>query len=294
MRRKAMSYGLRAFVRLVAIGITAGWAITAAMPAHAGDQALRVCAPPAALPFSNRAGQGYENKIAELIGGALRRPIAFVWDAGAIDALAAGRCDVVMAVPARLDTIDTTAPYYSSSYVVVSRAGRGLAIDSMKDARLKTLRIGVEAIDGGRVETPPTRALADRGLVRNLIAYPVPAEASEGPRARMLDDVAHGRIDVAVLWGPVAGYFARRAPVPLTITPITDTDEFSARKRHVQLISFQYDISMGVRKGDSALREALDRVIARDHAAIAKVLGGFGVSMLKLQVASVAPPAQDR
>jgi mxaJ protein len=265
-------------------------------PAWAGDP-LRVCAQPDAMPSSSRARNGFENKIAELVGRMLRRPVAYVWtraDRGPAQALAEGRCDMVVAVPAGLDAVETTRPYYTSSYVVVSRADRRVAIDSMKDERLKTLRIGIEAIDGGRAETPPRRALADRDLLGNVASYPVSEQASAAGRARMIDDVSAGKIDIAVLWGPAAGYFVRRSPVPLTITSITDTDEFSARKHHVELISFQYDIAMGVRKGDGELRDALDRVLAREQPAIDAILTKFGVPVLKLRVASVAAPSGGR
>jgi quinoprotein dehydrogenase-associated probable ABC transporter substrate-binding protein len=237
------------------------------------------------MPFSNKAGEGFENKLAGLIARELGAAVSFRWTDPSetdIDALQAGRCDAIMAVPSLAQNVGTTHPYYTSSYVFVARADRGLAIDSFKDHRLKALRIGVEAIDGGRVDTPPMRALAYRGLADREIAYPIPGLSPGGDeRARIVEDVARGAIDLAVLWGPLGGYLAQRSPVSLSVTPITDTDEFSARKAHLEMMAFQYDISMAIKKGDAALREALDAAIARRKPEIEALLKRYGVPLVE-------------
>jgi mxaJ protein len=184
--------------------------------------------------------------------------------------LNADRCDVVAGVPANYEPTLTTRPYYRSSYVALTRQDRGLQIESLDDPRLRELRIGVQMIGDDFANTPPAHALSRRGIVDNIRGYPVYGDYREpNPAAGIVTAVADGSIDVALVWGPLAGYFARRAPVPLTLAPVTPPAD--------PPLTFVFDIAMGVRQEDRTLRDALDAALARRRADIARVLDAFGV-----------------
>jgi mxaJ protein len=267
---------------LLAAALTSAIITLAAIsPAHAEDAAsnvFRVCADPNNLPFSNRDGAGFENKLAELIAGKLGKQVSYTWWAqrrGFIrNTLKAGDCDVIMGVPADLDMVETTRPYYRSTYVFVSRADRDYELSSLKDPRLRDLSIGVQLIGDDGVNTPPAHALSEQGIVRNVVGYTVYGDYRQpNPPARIVEAVEDGTIDVAAVWGPLAGYFARRAAIPLTVTPISDPDDF-------QPLLFQYDIAIGVRKGDDALKAQIDSVLQQHHAEIVQLLEAFGVPLV--------------
>jgi mxaJ protein len=266
------------FIRLLAItvAVLANWAAAAAEQQQKGG--FRVCADPNNLPFSNDRNGGFENKLAELFAKEMGQPVSYTWWAqrrGFIrNTLKAGDCDVIMGVPARLDMVETTRPYYRSSYVFVSRTDRHLDIASITDPRLKTLEIGVQLIGDNGFNTPPAHALAQQGIVDNVKGFMVYGDYRDpDPQARILTAVASGDIDIAAVWGPLAGYFARQSPVKLSITPITDTDGFAP-------LEFQFDIAIGVRKGDDQRKEALDQLISRNTGQIAEILAQYGVPVV--------------
>jgi quinoprotein dehydrogenase-associated probable ABC transporter substrate-binding protein len=189
--------------------------------------------------------------------------------------LKAGDCDVVMGIPARLDMVEATRPYYRSTYVFVSRSDRHYALHSIKDARLRDLSVGVQLIGDDGFNTPPAHALSEQGIVRNVIGYTVYGDYRQSnPPARIVEAVENGTIDVAAVWGPLAGYFARRSPVPLTLTAIGDTAEFNP-------LSFQFDIAVGVRKGDFARKAAIDDVLGDHRAEVARLLEIYGVPLTR-------------
>ena len=264
---------------------------------RAGQNPIRVCADPDNLPVSNTQGEGFENKLAVLVARELGRPLAYVWSPhseSVREALDERRCDLVIGVPLQLGGVETTRPYYWSSYVLVSRADRGLDITSLKDKRLRQLKIGVAAIGEDAMYTPPAHALAQSGLADNLIGYRIDGDRADR-NGEIVAAVARGDIDIGAQWGPLAGYFAQRSPTPLTMTMIGDTDEFSARKTHFELLGLQYEIAMAVREGDDALRDALDEVIARRKSEIKSLLTSFGVPLIEPeQLSSAAAPAADR
>ena len=182
-------------------------------PAAAKD--LRVCADPNNLPFSNRAGQGFENKIAEVIAQHLGETVSYTWWAQrrgfARNTLKSDLCDLWLGVASGVETLATTRPYYRSTYVFVTRADRHLNIASFDDPRLRQLRIGVQMIGNDAQNTPPTHALARRGIVDNVRGYLIYGDyRTANPPAAIIDAVAKGDVDVAVVWGPLAGYFAQR------------------------------------------------------------------------------------
>ena len=236
---------------------------------------LRVCADPNNLPFTNRQGQGFENRIAELVARDLGARLSYTWWAQRRgffrNTLNASLCDVVMGVPSDFELARPTDPYYRSSYVFVTRKDRALHITSLDDSVLHRLRIGVQLIGNDYMNTPPAHALSRRGIVTNVVGYTVYGDYSKpNPPARILDAVARGEVDVAIVWGPLGGYFASREPVPLVITPVTPEMEPPG-------IPLAYSISMGVRKGDDSLRRELDQVIRRRQPEIDRILDTYGV-----------------
>lgn len=254
--------------------------------APAPRTALRVCADPNNLPFSNRAGEGFENEIARLIGAELGKPVEYTWWAqrrGFVrNTLNAGACDLVIGIAAGMDLLATTKPYYSSTYVFVSRRDRGVGIRSFDDARLRRVRVGVELIGDDGANTPPAHALARRGITSNIVGYTVYGDYRQpSPAADIMRAVERGAVDVAVVWGPLAGYFAKRSPVPLEITPVTPRIDRP-------YLPFVFDIAMGVRRRDSTFRRQLDTIIERKRQAIDGILAAYGVPRADKPVASVA------
>jgi mxaJ protein len=252
----------------------------AGLPAVADETAneLRICADPNNLPFSDDRSGGFENAIAQLFAKQTGQSVAYTWWAqrrGFIrNTLKAGTCDVIMGVPVGLDMVETTRPYYRSSYVFVSRSDRQLDLASMIDPRLRSLKIGVQLIGDDGFNTPPGHALAKQGIVDNVVGYTVYGDYRQPhPPAQILEAVSRGEIDIAAVWGPLAGYFARESPVKLTVVPITDTERFAP-------LLFQFDIAIGVRKGDDKREEEFDRLIARNSAEIAQLLDRYGVPVL--------------
>jgi mxaJ protein len=185
--------------------------------------------------------------------------------------LKAGLCDVVMGLPSAIEMAQTTRPYYRSTYVFVSRADRKLGVRSLDDPRLKTWRVGVQIIGDDYANAPPAHALARRGIVRNVKGYSVYGDYSTpNPPARIVEAVAKGDVDVAVVWGPLAGYFARLQRVPLAIAPVSPQID-------LPFLPFVFDVSVGVRRGDEALRQEIDEVLVRRKEDIEKILDRYGV-----------------
>jgi mxaJ protein len=182
---------------------------------------------------------------------------------------------VVIGVPSSFELALTTRPYYRSTYVFVTRRDRALDIGSFDDPRLRTLTIGVQLVGDDGANTPPVHALGTRGIVGNLRGYPVYGDYRQpNPPARIIDAVARGEVDVAIAWGPLAGYFARRSRVPLLLTPVSPQID-------VPFLPLVFDISMGVRRGDSTLKATLDSALVARRAEIARVLEEYGVPVVK-------------
>ncbi len=251
-------------------------------PAAASDSELHVCADPNNLPFSNSAGTGFENRLAAMVAEHLGQKLAYTWWAqrrGFIrNTLKAGRCDVVMGLPAGYDLVETTKPYYRSTYVFVTRRDRQLDLSSLLDPRLHDLAIGVHLIGDDGNNPPPAQALGQQGIVENVHGYSIYGDYREAnPPARLIEAVESGKIDVAAAWGPLGGYFASGSPVPLTVTPIQDYESFAPQQ-------FQFAIAMGVRKGDHALRDQLNAFIDAHRSEIASLLRSFGVPLVEQPV----------
>jgi mxaJ protein len=179
-----------------------------------------------------------------------------------------------MGVP-QLDMIATTLPYYESTYVFVSRKERALDFSSIQAPELNTLRVGVHLIGDDGANTPPAHALGAQHIVDNVVGYMIYGDYREdSPPARLIEAVERGEVDVAAAWGPLAGYFAKRSPVPLKVVPITDTEAYRP-------LVFHFPIAMGVRKGDAALAGQLNGIIARRRDDIQALLTRYGVPLVE-------------
>ena len=241
-----------------------------------GPRVLRVCADPNNMPFSDRAGRGFENRLATVIAGDLHRTVAYYWQPqrrGFIrTTLNAGRCDVVIGMPSSSEMVRVTRPYYRSTYVFVSRRGQP-AIASFDDPRLRRLRIGIPITGDDYANPPPAQALTARHIIDNVRGFPVYGDYSRPqPSWGVLTALLDGEVDVAVAWGPLGGYFARQSPA-VQVRP-------AASGAGVPLA---FDISMAVRRHDRALAEALDTAIARRAPEIRRVLSSYGVPLAPMR-----------
>src|SRR5438105_6129062 len=257
--------------------------LAAALTSPARAQApggLRVCADPNNLPFTNRRMEGFENRIADLLARDMRARLSYTWWAQRRgffrNTLKAGLCDVVLGVPAGFEMAATTRPYYRSTYVFVSRAARNPMPRSLDDEALRTLRIGVQLAGNDYNNPPPAHALSRRGIVDNVVGYSLYGDYSEeNPPARIVEAVARGDIDVAIVWGPLAGYFAPRQRVRLTVTPVSPSIDPPS-------LPFVYDICVGVRRGREDLKKAVQQSLDRRRGNIQKILAEYGVPLLPL------------
>ena len=239
--------------------------------AHAADKpALRVCADPDNLPYSQRDESGFENRIARLVADDLGMQLRYFWQEqrrGFVrKTLGAGECDVFIGVPAGFERVLLTQPYYRSAYVAVTRT-QDPAFTRFDPAELRTRRFGVQLIGNDLAASPPGHALAAGGAVDNVSGFLV---YGDGPAvSRMVDALQAGNIDVALAWGPQAGWFAHRAARPMTVSMVTPPGGLAA--------PFEYSIAMGVRKDDPALRARLDGVLVRRKADIDAILDAYYV-----------------
>jgi len=275
-----------AFFSVLALALLwAVWPSVASAAVNDGlpKRTLRICSDPNNLPFSNERQEGFENKIANLIGRELNAKVEYTWWAqrrGFIrNTLKSYQCDVVLGVPSNFGPTLTTMPYYRSSYVFVYRQDSGLNIRSFNDPALQDVRIGVQIVGDDFANTPPAHALANRKIINNVVGYTVYGDYSqENPPARIIDAVAAGEIDMAVVWGPLAGYFAKRQAIPLVVVPVSPASDRS--------LPFVFDISMGVRHGDKRLRRELEQVIERRSKEIEAILNDYGVPRIGTRLSS--------
>lgn len=241
----------------------------------ARQRTLTVCADPNNLPFSNRAGEGFENKLAELIARDLHANLAYVWWAqrrGYVrNTLNERKCDLWPGVASTVEMLATTRPYYRSTYVFVTRASDRLDRLTLDDPRLRHLRIGVQLVGDDGVNTPPAHALARRGIVANVRGYMLYGDYRRpNPPAAIVEAVARGDVDIGIAWGPLGGYFAARSPVPLAVqrvTPWLDDSQWP----------MVYDISVGVQKADLPLQRDVEHVLESRAAEIGALLDRYHI-----------------
>jgi len=244
-----------------------------ALPLGAAElKTLRVCADPNNLPFSNDKREGFENRLADLLARDMGVTLEYVWfverKSLVKNTLDEGRCDMLLGVPSTLEDALVTRPYYRSTYVFVWRRDRDLHLQSLFDDRLEKWRIGMHVV--GDDYAPPSVVLGRRGLAANLTGYSLFGKYGEpDPPARLVDAVAAGDVDVAIVWGPLAGYFARREKTALDIAPVSPPS--------MGAVPFVFDIALAVRKNNEKLRASLDGALQRNCRAIQSILHDFGV-----------------
>jgi quinoprotein dehydrogenase-associated probable ABC transporter substrate-binding protein len=232
---------------------------------------LRVCADPHNMPFSTDKGEGFENKLAELFAEKLGKGLSYTWYPQAPgfvrNTLAAHKCDAVMGVPQGDDLLQVTNPYYRTAYALVFKQGRGLeSVETLGDPRLKGKHIGVVA------GTPPGNNMVANGLMANAKPYPLVVDTRvDSSAVAMMNDLAAGDIDAGVLWGPMAGYYARQANPAVVVVPLT---------KETTGPRLAYRIAMGVRHADQDWKRLLNRTIRENQPAINKLLLGFGVPLI--------------
>jgi len=241
---------------------------------------LRACLDPRNLPFSNEAGEGFENRIAELLARKLGKSLANTFYPGATgfirNTLNAHRCDVVTGIAQGDDLVQPTNPYYRTAYAAVFRKGGALdGLDTLSDPRLKSAKIGIVA------GTPPVTYLATSGLLDKIKSYPLVVDTRfDSSSQAMMRDLEAGEIDVALLWGPIAGYYALKAKTPMTVAPLVK--ETSGPK-------LVYRIVMGVRRADQNWKRSLNKAIAESQSEIDAILRSYGVPLLDESDKPLAP-----
>jgi mxaJ protein len=247
----------------------------AAVCAAAPARQLVVCADPNNLPFSNRAGQGFENRLVELLARDMDSHVRYVWWAQrrgyARRTLNEAKCDIWPGVASGVDTVATTPPYYRSTYVFVTRADKPLQGLTLDDVRLKSLAIGVQMVGDNAMNTPPAHALASRGLIANVHGYMLYGDYDQpNPAAAIVKAVERGQIDVALVWGPLAGYFAHRSAIVLRLEPVTA----AAGAPQWPMV---YDISVGLRPDAPALHAQIEAALEKEKPAIHALLSAYHV-----------------
>jgi len=247
-------------------------------------KAFRVCQDPNNLPFSSVKGEGYENKIAELFARDLGLPVEYysfpqrmAFIRNTLRYKLPGedyRCDIVMGVPAGFDQVSATKPYYRSTYALVFAKGRGMyAVKSADDflkldaQRLARLRIGIYD------RTPASQWLAKHELVDRAVPYPIMnADPDQYPGEILEKDLASGKLDAAIVWGPIAGYFAKRVRTPsLAVVPLASEPG----------VRFDYSMAMGVRHGEREWKQQIETLIDKHRSKIAAILREYGVPLLE-------------
>jgi len=273
MRTTVLGIGVAALCIALVLSIS-----PAAHDANVAAGPLKVCSDPNNLPFSNARQEGLENRIADLLARDLRTHVEYTWWAqrrGFLrNTLNAGLCDVVIGYPSGAEMVLTTAPYYRSTYVFVTRRARRLRIRSFDDPQLQRLKIGVQLIGDDGANTPPAHSLSQRGVVRNVVGYTVYGDyRTNSPPSAIVAAVARGDVDVATVWGPLAGYFAALQPVPLELLPV----EPQVDNQFPQTFA----ISMAVRTADRARLQRLNQFLTNRHTEIAQILARYHVPLVE-------------
>jgi len=234
---------------------------------------LKVCADPNNLPFSDEKKEGFENKIAEVIGAELGLKVDYDWFPQVIgfvrNTLRAHRCDLVMGTVAGDEIMQTTNPYYFTTYVMFYRADKGFTFEGPEDPRLAGLRLGVVA------GTPPADLLVHHDLMSHTRPYALNVDTrAESPTHQMVQDVVDGTIDVGFLWGPIAAYYRKRDDLPLTMVPL---------KNEPGAARMEYHIAMGVRVNEPEWRRRINAAILKRQDEITAILRDYGVPLLNEQ-----------
>jgi len=249
-------------------------------PSHA----FRVCADPDNMPAADAKLEGFDNKIAAVMAKDLGDSVTYSWwptRRGFVrNTLSSSDCDIIFGVPKGYDLVLATKPYYKSAYAAVTRRDRHLTITSLDDSVLKSLKIGVTLFGDDYTNTPPAQALGSRGINKSVVGYTSFYDTEHRP-GDIIDAVAKGQIDVALVWGPLAGYYAKHSSVPLDVSMLPDTDRATG-------VPFAYDLTLGVRRADRGLRDTLNGLIDRHRVDIDAILRDYGVPVQPITAESAA------
>lgn len=268
---------------LVAIMATAaGPASAQVVPDMVSRTALRVCSDPSNLPFSNRKQQGFENKIADIVANQLKEPVRYFWapsGPGFVrNTLNSDLCDIVMGYTIGAEMVQSTNPYYRSTYVIVAPKGSPLGgIETLMDPKLEGHKLGVFAA------TPPVDILLNRGLINQATVYPLIVDHRfDSPLQKLLADLHDGKIDAAIVWGPLIGASVKASNGALVMSPLL---------KDVDRPDFSYRISFGIRRDEPDWKHKLEGVIRARAADINKVLEDYNVPLLD-NAGHLIPPGQ--
>jgi quinoprotein dehydrogenase-associated probable ABC transporter substrate-binding protein len=272
-------------IALGAISFAALLVATATVRAQTTDlvsrTALRVCADPANMPFSNEAGEGFENKIAELLAADLKLPLEYTWFpqvTGFVrNTLGAKRCDLVMGYVAAGEVIQNTNPYYRSAWTMIYPKDGSLGgVASLNDDRLKDKRLGIVA------GAPPATVMATSGLMAHAKPYALMVDRRyESPAEEMLRDIKAGEIDAGILWGPIAGYYVKKSGMPLAVVPLL---------KETKSVPMAYRITLGLRHGETEWKHRLNDFLDANRAEIQSILLQYGVPLLDEQDKPITSP----
>ena len=269
-----MSTGRNWIALFLGIGLVFGLRPAAGQnPDIAERKVLKVCADPNNLPFSDEKKEGFENKIAELLGTAHGLKVEYTWFPQTIgfvrNTLRAYRCDLVIGTVAGDESMQTTNPYYFTTYVMLYRSDKGLSLKGLQDPQLARLRLGVVSA------TPPSDLLVRHALMANAKPYPLSVDTRvESPTHQMVKDLMAGSIDVGLLWGPIAGYYRQHDKLPLTLVPLADEPGAARMKYH---------IAMGVRPNEPEWRRRVNAMIVEQQPQLTAILREYGVPLLNEQ-----------
>jgi quinoprotein dehydrogenase-associated probable ABC transporter substrate-binding protein len=273
-------------------------ALLAAAPAAAQRPApmspgiLRVCADPNNLPGSNTAGEGFENKLAELLAKTWDSKLEYTWWAaprGMMRMLNGMYCDVMLEMPVLSDMAGVTRPYYRTAYVIVQRKDAKHQVTGLDDPALKTMKIGVHLFAADGENTPPAMALSAHGVVGNLVGFPTSYMGGLNHPEDIVKAVASDSIDIAIVWGPIAGYYAKQLGANLNLTPVADDT--------LTRIPFNYSMGFATRRRERAFRDSLQKFLDDKHPEIQNLLERYGIPLLPIAsdtTGAAKPPAPAR
>jgi mxaJ protein len=240
---------------------------------------LRVCADPDNLPFSHQDGTGFEDRIARVLARELGVQLQYAWlpdRRGFVrKTMGSGLCDLILGLPVGFERARLTAPYYRSTYVWVQRADGPPPPADFDDPRLRRFRIGLQMIGNDMAASPPGFALARHAPGARVTGFPIPGEKPAAQR--IVEALAAGELDGALVWGPQVGFFARRSSVPLRVVRLAAPADLPREQ------TFEFDIAVGVRRADVELHAKLEQALRRRQAEIDGILAEYGVPRLELQ-----------
>lgn len=245
-------------------------------------QPLLVCADPQNAPFSDRQKTGFENRIAEVIGADLHRPVRFYWarkGRGFVrEVVNKGSCDVLIDIPVGVHGLLISEPLYRSTYVFVTRRSSP-AITSLDDPNLRRMKIGVQILGDGYA--PPAQALARRGLSSNVVGYHMDRDTGS-----IIAAVRQGKVDTAIVWGPIAGYYSRHGS-SLRLSPVTPAVD-------PPMLPFTFAMAVGVRRSEPALLQQINQAISKESVRVHQILEAYNIPVLALNAGEGAARSQSQ